>query len=281
LLSNSTFVPASHQDQWLARAPANNAADRFWEGISAPWHGWRLLRQQPRLWALAALPTLLNLLISLLVAVAVIGGGYWLVTVLHDSFAGQFTGWGWYAALTGEVLLVLAIAPLVLIIAIVLWKIMTMIFCGYLFSRLAIEVERLIGLDERDLRPVSFTAEALGLIFSLLVLIFGSTVLIALVFIPVVGGFLSFVFGTLFTCWIMGLDYLGYPLALRGLPRWRQYPFGLANSSRAIGLGLFVSTCELIPILGAIPLTSAVIGAVLLQRKCRVGPAREAGAGPP
>jgi uncharacterized protein involved in cysteine biosynthesis len=139
-----------------------------------------------------------------------------------------------------------------------------------LFSRLALEVERLIGLGERELKPVSLLGEAAGLIFSLLVLIVGSTVLIALIFIPVIGGILSFVVGMLFTCWIMGLDYLGYPLALRGLPRWRQYPFGWQNSSRAIGLGLFVSTCELIPILGAIPLTSAVVGAVLLQRKCRI-----------
>lgn len=268
-MSNSTVASQSHSIEWLARAPATNAADRFWEGISAPWHGWRLLRQQPRLWALAALPTLLNLLISLLVAVAVIGGGYWLVTTLHDSFASQFSGWGWYAALAGEVLLVLAIAPLVLILAIVLWKILTTIFCGYFFSRLALEVERLIGMDEQELAPVSFAAEAGGLVFSLLVLVAGSTVLIALVFIPVVGGFLSFIFGTLFTCWIMGLDYLGYPLALRGLPRWRQYPFGVANRARVVGLGLFVSTCELIPILGAIPLTSAVIGAVLLHRKCK------------
>lgn len=261
--SNPPAAPA-----WLQRAPATNAADRFWEGICAPWHGWRLLRENSRLWWTAALPTLLNLLISLLVAAAVIGGGWWLISMLHDAFAGQFTGWGWYAALTGEVLLVLAIAPLVLIMAIVLWKILTTIFCGYFFSKLALEVERLVGIDPSEVRPVSFAAEAVGLLFSLAVLLIGSTVLIALVFIPVVGGILSFVVGTLFTCWIMGLDYLGYPLALRGLPRWAQYPFGWRNSSRAIGLGLFVSFCELLPIIGAIPLTSAVVGAVLLHRKC-------------
>jgi uncharacterized protein involved in cysteine biosynthesis len=255
---------------WLTTAPAKNAADRFWEGICAPWHGWRLLRQQPQLWALAALPTLLNVLISLVVAIVVIGGGYWLVTALHENFAGQYTGWGWYAALAGEVLLVLSVAPLVLILAIILWKILTTILCGYFFSRLALEVERLIGIGDQDLKPVSLAAEAAGLIFSLVVLIVGSTVLIALVFIPIVGGILSFVVGTLFTCWIMGLDYLGYPLALRGLTRWRQYPFGLENSSRAIGLGLFVSFCELLPIIGAIPLTSAVVGAVLLHRKCTI-----------
>lgn len=269
-LSTSPDTPREIPSAWLARAPATNAADRFWEGISAPWHGWKLLWNHPRLWTLAALPTLLNLLISLLVAVAVIGGGYWLMTTLHDSFGGQFTGWGWYAALAGEVLLFLIVAPLVLIMAIVLWKILTVIFCGYFFSRLALEVERLIGIEERELRPVSFLAEAAGLLFSLVVLIVGSTVLIALVFIPVIGGILSFIVGTIFTCWIMGLDYLGYPLALRGLPRWSQYPFGWQNSSRAIGLGLFVSICEFIPILGAIPLTSAVVGAVLLQRKCRM-----------
>ena len=268
MLMNPALSPPNGVSSWLAREPAAKAADRFWEGLSAPWHGWRLLRQQPQLWALAALPTLLNLLISLLVAAAVIGGGYWLMTTLHENFAGQFTGWGWYAALAGEVLLILAIAPLLLILAIILWKILTTILCGWFFSRLALEVERLIGLGDRELTPVSFAAEAAGLVFSLLVLIVGSTVLIGLVFIPIVGGFLSFIVGTLFTCWIMGLDYLGYPLALRGLARWQQYPFGLQNSARTIGLGLFVSICELLPIVGAIPLTSAVVGAVLLNRKC-------------
>ena len=92
--------------------------------------------------------------------------------------------------------------------------------------------------------------------------------LMGLIFIPFIGGILSLIIGTAFSCWIMGLDYLGYPLALRGLPRWRQYPFALQNNSRAIGLGLFVSTCEIVPIFGAIPLTTAVIGAVLLHRKC-------------
>ena len=86
---------------------------------------------------------------------------------------------------------------------------------------------------------------------------------------PVVGPLISLFGGIAFTSWIMGLDYLGFPLALRGYPRWRQYPFGVANSARVVGLGLFVSICELIPILGAIPLTSAVIGAVLLHRKCK------------
>jgi hypothetical protein len=67
----------------------------------------------------------------------------------------------------------------------------------------------------------------------------------------------------------MGLDYLGYPLSLRGVPRWRQFPVGFRESARISGLGLFVSFCELVPILGALPLTTAVIGAVLLNRKRR------------
>src|SRR5687767_3616134 len=123
MLMNSAVGQPDYPPAWLSRAPATNAVDRFWEGICAPWYGWRLLRQHPRLWALAALPTLLNLLISLLVAVAVIGGGYWLTVTLHENFAGQFTGWGWYAALAGEVLLILSVAPLVLIGTIILWKI--------------------------------------------------------------------------------------------------------------------------------------------------------------
>lgn len=264
----STSVLKPVEDPWLSRPPAINFPDQFWEGLTAAWHGWRFLRRQPRLWWYAIVPTLLCALISLVITVAVVTGAIWLTTALHDSFAGQFTGWGWYAALVGEILLILAIAPILLLLTIVLWKILTTLLCGFFFSRLALEVERLLGIDPRELNPVSTMGEAAGLIYSLAVLVLGSVALIALIFIPVIGGGLSFVFGTLFTCWIMGLDYFGYPLALRGVPRWRQYPFGWKNKSRTVGLGLFVSTCELVPILGAMPLTAAVIGAVLLHRKC-------------
>jgi uncharacterized protein involved in cysteine biosynthesis len=267
MTSNVIVIGNPEPVAWLSRAPATNSINRFWEGLTAPWHGWRLLWKNPRLWGLAALPTLLNLLISILVATAVIVGGYWLIAKLHESLAGQIEGWGWYAAVAGEVLLVLAIAPILLLLAIVLWKILTTVLCGYFFCRLALEVERLVGIDPREITPVSFAAEAFGLLFSLVVLTVGSTVLVGLIFIPVVGGVFSFVVGTLFMCWIMGLDYLGYPLALRGLPRWRQYPFGWQNGVRTIGLGLFVSICEFVPILGAVPLTCAAIGAVLLHRR--------------
>src|SRR5688500_19693365 len=56
-------------------------------------------------------------------------------------------------------------------------------FCGYFFSRLAEEVERLLGVEAGELRPVGAAAEAAGLLLSLTVLIVGSTLILALAFI--------------------------------------------------------------------------------------------------
>jgi CysZ protein len=214
-------------------------------------------------------PTLVNVLISLLVTGALIFSFVFLADALHDRFGGQFDGWGWYAALAAEIVILLVVGLLLLIPALIVWKLLTVVFCGYFFARLALEVEKMLGVEPGEIRPVSTAAEAAGLLLSLVVLVVVSTLLFALVFIPVVGGVLAFIVGTLFTGWIMGLDYLGYPLALRGIPRWRQIPLGFRESARVVGLGLFVSVCELIPILGALPLTTAVIGAVLLNRKGR------------
>lgn len=255
-------------------AAATSSLGSFGEGLAAPWQGWLLLYRHPRLWGWALVPTLVNVLISLVVSGLLIGGIVWTADALHDALAGQATGWGWYVAVAAEIAIVLVVSLVLIVLALVVWKILTVIFCGYFFSRLAGEVEQLLGVQPGELRPVSTAAEALGLLLSLLVLLVGSTLILALAFIPIVGGVLAFIVGTIFTCWIMGLDYLGYPLSLRGVPRWRQYPVGLAQFSRTCGLGLFVSICELVPVFGALPLTTAVIGAVLLNRKLHTSPQR-------
>jgi CysZ protein len=257
-----------------ASPAATSSLGSFGEGLAAPWHGWVLLYRNPRLWGCALVPTLVNVLISLVVCGLLIGGIVGIADFLHGWMAGQTTGWGWYFALAAEIAIVLVLSLVLIVLALIAWKILTVIFCGYFFSRLAEEVERLLGVGSGELRPVGAAAEAAGLLLSLTMLIVGSTLILALAFIPVVGGVLAFIVGTIFTCWIMGLDYLGFPLSLRGIPRWRQYPVGLAQFSRTCGLGLFVSVCEFIPIFGALPLTTAVIGSVLMHRKLHTNPTR-------
>jgi CysZ protein len=240
---------------------------RFSEGFAAAWHGWRFLQKTPALWGLAVVPTLLAVLVSAIVfglLLAASAGGW---AGLHWLFAGGRSGWDWYAATAGAVVLALLFALVLALAALVLWKLLTTIICGYWFGRLAERAEQILGVVPGEIAPVSVGAEALGLVLSLSVLVAGSVALLLVGFVPVVGPLISLFGGIAFTSWMMGLDYLGFPLALRGYPRWRQYPLAWPFLGHVLGLGTFVSICELVPIVGALPLTMAVLGAVLLARK--------------
>ena len=67
--------------------------------------------------------------------------------------------------------------------------------------------------------------------------------------------------------YILGAEFLGYPLELRG-QRWRdRQAFAKQWVGATVGLGIVVTGLMLIPIVGAVFQTTAVVGAVLLHRK--------------
>ncbi len=70
-----------------------------------------------------------------------------------------------------------------------------------------------------------------------------------------------------FTCFALGREYWDYPLSLRGLRRKEKHLFANQHKMHTLGLGTAVIILLLIPIVNAVLLTTAVTGAVLLQRK--------------
>ena len=71
---------------------------------------------------------------------------------------------------------------------------------------------------------------------------------------------------------LFGEDYFDYPLALRGKRRHEKKEFVRKHRYYTLGLGAAVFLAGFIPIVGAVLLAAAVVGAVQLHRRLEVTP---------
>ncbi|ADB18604.1 protein of unknown function DUF540 [Pirellula staleyi DSM 6068] len=260
---------------WHERPVAATSLGQLGEGFATFWHGAGYLRRHTPLWKWAVLPTLVNIVLTILVLWGYLHYAAEITSTLPDYSS---TEWKSLAALgyIGNVILVVLVYLLLLLVAAMVWKLFSALFCGYLFGVLAMRVEESLGTPAAELRGASFIYETLGALLSFLVLLVLNIALIAVAFIPIVGTIVAIVLGTVLTCWVMGVDYFGLAWALRGAPRWTQYARATRHNAHAIGLGAIVFLCEFVPIIGGVGLTLAVIGGVLLQRKIRLSAAPRA-----
>lgn len=252
----------------LLRRPAPQTwLGRFREGLEAPVWGWQYLRARPGLWRYALWPMLLNILITGVILAALLVLAVWLIGTYYPQIMEGREGAERSLYLAGVVLGGLAALFLCLVAAVVAWKLLTGIFCGYFYGRLAEQVERQLGLPPQEIRPISFRYEALDTVASLgwLVAINGGFLILHLV--PVVGGLIASVGGGYYTLLILGLDFLGYPLALRGNRRFVQFGYARRRQPETVGLGAAVFLLQFLPIIGAMLQTTAAVGAVLLYRR--------------
>jgi len=213
------------------------------------------------LWRYAALPVLLNLLITGLVLLLLVAAGFWYADRLHSHFAGSW----WLRAL--EVVVVLGLFAFVIGLALGVWLLLQSILCGYFYARLARQVELQLGLRPEEIREVSLGREIVDGVRDLLSLMVVNGGLLLLHLVPVVGSFAAVGGSLYFDCWILGLDYLEYPLALRGQKRDQMRQFARQHRAHTLGLGAAVLGMAFVPVLNAVFLTTAATGAVLLHRK--------------
>jgi len=83
----------------------------------------------------------------------------------------------------------------------------------------------------------------------------------------VLGSLLGLCGSLYFDCYLLGRDYLGFPMSLRGMRREEQRAFSARHRWHTLGLGASVLLFTLVPVLGSILLTTAAAGAVLLNRQ--------------
>lgn len=263
-------MTVNSREEHIGRQPAQGGLARFLEGASAPLHGLRFVNRHPRLWRYAIWPTALNLLITALALVVLIAAAVWATTELHPRLTQGMAGVWWWLAVAGEILAVVVLLLVCAILTVLIWKLVGGILCGYFYAKLAEQVERELGVSDQELRPISLFYEICDTFLNLTLLIVVNGAILLLNVIPFLGGVLALLGSGYFTWYILGVDYLSFPLALRGVRRRAQFAFGHRHRMHTIGLGAAVFALEFIPIIGAVLLTTAAVGAVLLHRRISV-----------
>lgn len=260
-------MTANSYEEYLARPPVEGSWAKFIEGASAPLHGLRFLRRHPILWRYAILPTTLNLLITGLALTALIVGTVWIVTELHPRLTQGMADVWWWLAVAGEIAVGVVLLLVCAVLTVLMWKLFSGILCGYFYAQLAEHVEQELGVSDEALQPISLFYEVCDTVLNLTLLIVVNAFILLLNVVPLVGGVLALLGSGYFTWYILGVDYLSFPLALRGVRRRAQFAFGHRHRMHTVGLGAAVFALEFIPIIGAVLLTTAAAGAVLLHRR--------------
>lgn len=85
--------------------------------------------------------------------------------------------------------------------------------------------------------------------------------------VPVIGSIVGLCGALYFDCMILGRNFLAFPTGLRGMRRREIREFCRRPRYHSLGLGAAVLLFSLIPLVGAVLLTTAATGAVLLHRR--------------
>lgn len=210
-----------------------------------------------KLWAYAWQPVLISALLALIVGVLAIWGGLNAVTSLQPT-----TDAAWWskalaiAAQVGVVLVALATA-------LTLYIVLQGIFAAVFFSILARQTELLLGTDPQSLKDPPLMAQVLDALRAGLKLMIANILMLGLNIIPVVGSVLAITIGGYVDAYVLGAEFIGYPLELRGV-RWLQrQQFAKQHLGMTLGLGTVVSLFVFVPVIGAVLQATAVVGAVL------------------
>jgi len=252
---------------YLATPPAGTATGRFVEGFSVPLQGLRFLNQNRALWRLAILPIIFNVLITGLILFVLFGIIGWFLSEMHPRITEGLSGGWWWLAVTGEAIAGLILLAICGVAAVLTWKVLSGVLCGYFHGQLAEKVERILGVDEEKLVSISWVQELIDTVLGLTLLIVVNVFLLSLNVIPLIGGVVAVVSSLTFTWYLLGVDYFGFPLSLRGVRRLDQFAFGRRNRMHNLGLGCVVFWCEFVRIIGGVVLSTAVVGAVMLRRR--------------
>jgi CysZ protein len=235
------------------------------QGVTAPCLGLAYMTGRPGLWHYGLLPVLLNLLISLGVLVGFLFGVKTLSQSVHEYFA---TWWGGtlFAWASLVALVVAAVAA-----AAAAWFVLQGLLCDFFYTRLARRVELELGAHPSELREVPFWLDLLDGLVSLTVLVVLNVGLLVLHCVPVAGSLLAAACSLLVACWVFGLYFMRFPLVLRGRRRGHRGAFARRHPGQTLGMGAVVFACNLLPVVNAVLLTGAVVGAVLLHRELAPG----------
>jgi CysZ protein len=236
------------------------------EGMTAPLAGWQVMRRHPALWRYAVIPVILNLLITLLILVALVALAVYFSVKLHPRFAPTWTD-RLLEAGTILLLVILAVGA-----ALATWVLLNGILCGYYFGKLAREAEIRLGMPADQIRDITFRHQVVDTCRDLAAVIGINLGVLALNIVPGLGTVIAVPVGAYFNALLLGRDFLDFPLGLRGLRRDARQAIVRQHRWETVGLGAAAFLFLLIPILGAVVSATAVVGAVVLNRRWSASP---------
>jgi len=225
------------------------------------------------LWRFAVWPILVNIAVSLasLFLAYQVGSHFW------QSYANELPI-AWWATIVKWCLFFMVVV-VALAVAFVAYLLLQSVFCAWFFSQLARHVELFLGTPESELSDPPIVAQISDALRASLKLIIVTVLVLLLNVIPVAGSVAALVIGLYADAFILGSEFFGYPLELRGI-RWRdRQRIAKAHLGTTLGLGTIVSLLFLVPILGPAVQATSVVGAVLLFRRINGLPTTRAEAG--
>jgi CysZ protein len=245
-------------------APAS-AVGGFLAGLSAPVAGFRYLVAHPALWRYAVLPVLINLALTAVVLGTLVAAAVWFAYRLHPWFQDRYQGSAW--GITLEVAAAVGLLIVAVTAAFVTWVLLGGILGGHFNSKLARAVEIQLGTPHDQLREVTFRYQVIDTMRDLAALLGINAGLLLLNVVPGIGSVAAAVLGVYFDGFLLGFDYVDLPMALRGQRRAEKLALARRHRWETTGLGTAVLLLNLVPILGAVLLATAAVGAVLMHRR--------------
>ena len=236
---------------------------RFRSGLRVPLEGFAYMRRHPGLWRYAFVPILLNILITLVVLLILVGAAVWFVRWMHPRFSQEW----WGVAL--EVAAAVAVLAVAVLLAMGAWVLLNGILCGHFYTKLAREVELQLGTPPGELREVPFAYQVYDSVRDFATLLAINIGLLTLNIVPVIGSIAGVVLTLYFDAFIFGRDYLDFPMSLRGMRRADKLAVCRAHRAETVGLGTAVFLLNLVPVVGSVFLATAAAGSVLTYKRWR------------
>jgi uncharacterized protein involved in cysteine biosynthesis len=219
------------------------------------------MTRHPELWRYGVKPMALNLAITLVVLGVLVVTAVGFAAYLHPEFPDGALGILW------EVLAVLAMLLVAVGLAAATWMLLNGILSSYYYGKLAEAVERQLGLPPEEMCEISFRYQVADTLRDLAAMVLVNTGLLMLHCVPLIGSVAAICGAFYFNGYIFGRDFLDFPLALRGMRRKEKHAFCRRHRWHTLGLGTVILLLGLVPFLGALVLTTATTGAVLLHRR--------------